>query len=72
MNKAEFQKVRKRLGANIRHLRKEQGWSQEDLAFECGLHRTYIGAIERGEQNVSIDNITKIALTLGVGVGDLI
>jgi transcriptional regulator with XRE-family HTH domain len=45
----------------VRKLRKDIGWSQEEFADECGLHRTYIGAIERGERNVSLNNIHAIA-----------
>ena len=52
------------LGFQIRQLRKARGWSQEDLASHSGLHRTYIGSIERGEQNVSSLNIRKIAKAL--------
>jgi transcriptional regulator with XRE-family HTH domain len=48
-------------GKRVRELRKRKGYSQEELADKAGLHRTYIGSIERGEQNVSIDNIDKIA-----------
>ncbi|MBN9310334.1 MAG: helix-turn-helix transcriptional regulator [Devosia sp.] len=52
--------------ANIKRLRKERGMSQEDLAFESGLHRTYISGIERGIRNVGLDNIGVIAEALGV------
>lgn len=51
---------------NIKRLRKERGMSQEDLAFESGLHRTYISGIERGIRNVGLDNIGVIAEALGV------
>ena len=47
------------------------GYSQESFADACGLHRTYVGAIERGERNVSIDNIARIADALGVHIADL-
>lgn len=57
---------RRIFGANMLSLRKAKGLSQEALAFECGLHRTYIGSIERGERNISIDNIERIATALGV------
>ena len=53
--------TRKQLGKRIRQIRKKQNMSQEELGFRAGLHRTYIGAIERAEQNVSIDNLHKIA-----------
>lgn len=64
-------KIRKEFGKKVRSLRQEKGFSQEDFAFECGLHRTYVGAVERGERNVSIDNIAKIAQALDVKIGDL-
>ena len=54
------------LARNMRRLRTELGLSQEDLADRCGLHRTYIGSVERAERNVSIDNIDKIAAALNV------
>ena len=63
--------VRKRFGAIVRGRRKAQSYSQESFADACGLHRTYIGAIERGERNVSIDNIARIAETLGLDIADL-
>ncbi len=64
--------ARKRLGKMIRRLRKKQKISQEELGFRAKLHRTYIGAIERAEQNVSIDNIHKIAKALKVYPRDLL
>lgn len=63
--------VRKAFGKRVREIRKENSYSQEQLADKSGLHRTYIGAIERGEQNVSLDNIGKIAKALKVKVVDL-
>jgi len=53
------------LGRIIRERRKARGWSQEDLGFESGLHRTYIGVLERGEKNVSLRNLILVAETLG-------
>lgn len=64
--------TRKQLGKKIRQIRKKQGISQEELGFKSGLHRTYIGAIERAEQNVSIDNLHKIAKALKVPPKDLL
>lgn len=55
-----------KFGRHIQMLRKAQGFSQEDLALRCGLHRTYIGGIERGERNVALINILKLAEALSV------
>ena len=57
--------IRKTVGLKIRNLREKKGWSQEELAYEAGLHRAYIGHIERGEKNIGIQNLEKIARTLG-------
>jgi ribosome-binding protein aMBF1 (putative translation factor) len=59
-------RLRKAFGKKVREIRKTKGFSQESLAEAADLHRTYIGSIERGEQNVSIDNIDKIAKALKV------
>jgi len=64
--------ARQRLAANIRSMRKKLGISQEALADLAGLHRTYVGSIERGERNVSIDNIERLARALGQDVLDLL
>lgn len=56
--------LRRRFAANIKERRKDLGLSQEQLAFESGLHRTYISGIERGIRNVGIDNIGIIAVAL--------
>jgi len=58
------------LGERVRFVRKRLSLSQEGLAERCGLHRTYIGGIERGERNVSLDNIYKIARALEIHVGE--
>lgn len=63
---------KKLFGNKVRAVRKERGWSQEVLADACELDRTYIGGIERGERNVSIMNIAKIAQALGVRASSLI
>ena len=63
---------RKRFGERIRTLRKQAGLSQEELAAACGLHRTYIGAVERGERNLSLLNIVQLAHALRVKPADLL
>ncbi|WP_413458990.1 helix-turn-helix domain-containing protein [Herbaspirillum huttiense] len=54
------------LAFNVRLLRVQKGWSQEALALECGLDRTYVSAVERSRWNVSLSNIEAIAKALGV------
>lgn len=60
-----------RFGKRVRKLRSDQDYSQEGFAHACDLDRTYIGGIERGERNVALRNIEKIAKTLGVSVAEL-
>lgn len=55
---------RSRFGECIRQLRLAKDWSQEELAVRSGLHPTYIGGIERGERNLGLDNILKLARAL--------
>ena len=57
---------KKLVGKCIRELRLNKGVSQEALADEAGVHRTYMGSVERGERNISLDNIVKIARALKV------
>ena len=54
------------LGKNMRRLRAARGLSQEALAHECGINRTYLSGVERAERNVSVDNIARIAKGLKV------
>ena len=63
--------ILERFGLRLRELRKEQGYSQERFAAACGLDRTYIGGIERGERNVALRNIESIAQTLGISMAEL-
>ncbi len=58
--------VRQRVGINLRKFRKARGFSQEKLAFECGLHRTYISGVERGVRNPTVLVLEEIALALSV------
>lgn len=55
-----------KFGLEVRRIRKARNWSQEELADACGLDRTYIGGIERGERNIALINIHKLAVALGV------
>jgi transcriptional regulator with XRE-family HTH domain len=64
--------IRQTLAQNVRRLRAELGLSQESLADRAGLHRTYVGSIERCERNVSIDNIAKLAAALKVSPSELL
>jgi transcriptional regulator with XRE-family HTH domain len=59
-------------GARVRALRRERGWSQEQLAHAAGLDRTYVGSVERGERNIALDNIWLLADTLHVKPADLL
>ncbi len=63
--------TRKQFGKRLRELRKKAELSQEELGFRAGIHRTYVGAIERGEQNLSIDNIHKLAKALKISPDEL-
>ena len=58
-------------GLRLRQLRKAKGYSQEGFALECGLDRSYVGAIERGERNLSLRNIRIIAHRLGITLSEL-
>ena len=62
---------RERFGRQVRGYRKAKDWSQEKLAAETGLDRTYIGGVERGQRNIALLNIHKIADALGIQVQKL-
>ncbi len=64
--------IKKQLGQKIKDLRLRAGYSQEELAGKANLHRTYMSDIERGERNVSVQNIKKIADALGVDPSELL
>lgn len=64
--------IGERIGLNIRRIREERGLSQEKLAALADLHRAYVGQIERGEKNIGLKNLEKIAIALQVGAKDLL
>lgn len=66
------QSARERLAQRLRAERANRGLSQERLADLAGVHRTYVGSIERSERNVSIDNIEQLATALGLDISDLL
>jgi transcriptional regulator with XRE-family HTH domain len=61
----------KRFGGRVRTLREQTGLSQEALAAKAGIHRTYMGGVERGERNICLRNIIRLAQALGVQPRDL-
>ncbi len=67
----EHRDVLKRFGIRVRELRTAKGFSQESFASHCGLDRTYIGGIERGERNLALRNIAAIAKALDVTISEL-
>ncbi len=68
-SKANYLKI---FGTNIRRIREALGISQEELAHRAGLHRTYIGGIERGERNLGLNNLVKLALALETEPSELL
>lgn len=60
------------LGENLRKAREAQGWSQEEFAAKCGVHRTYVGGVERAEYNVTILTLRKFTKTLGIRLEDAV
>lgn len=67
----EMKAIGVKFGQRVRELREAKHLSQEDLAFRAGVHRTYLGGIERGERNPSLRNIAALAKALGVKLPDL-
>ena len=72
MGESEETKLQQVFGARLREVRKQRGFSQESLALACGLDRTYIGGVERGERNISLINIYKIASALGISAREIL
>jgi transcriptional regulator with XRE-family HTH domain len=64
--------VRRRVGLNVKRFRAERGLSQEELAFECGLHRTYVSGVERGVRNPTVMVLERIAKALKVATSMLL
>ena len=67
----EPHRARHLLARRVRVLRAMRGWTQEGLAAESDLHRTYVSGIERGMRNVGLDNLERLAQALNVSLGDL-
>jgi transcriptional regulator with XRE-family HTH domain len=65
------QTLAQRMGKVVRSFRVEAGLSQEELAARCGLHRTYIGSIERGEKTITIETVHKLAKAFGISMTQL-
>lgn len=67
-----MEEILKALGQRIRELRLKQGYSQESFADHCGVHRTFMGTIERGESNLSFSNLVKVSRGLGITLSRLL
>ena len=63
---------RKLLGQRIQKLRDQEGWSQEEFAARCGINRSYMGRIERGELNLTLETVQKVAKELNETVSALL
>lgn len=72
MQKVPSSELRNILAQNVRSFRKVNGFSQEELADRCELHRTYIGSVEREERNVSLSTLETLSRALGVSVAELL
>lgn len=63
--------IKLKFGKRVRHFRQARGMSQEELAIRCELDRSYIGGVERGERNISLVNIQRISVALGIKTAEL-
>lgn len=70
--KASARDPRAEFGRRVRRHRKDLGWTLEELAEEAQMHWTYIGSVERGERNLSLINIVRLARVLGIGPEELV
>jgi transcriptional regulator with XRE-family HTH domain len=68
----EVQEILTALGQRVRELRLKRGYSQEAFADLCGVHRTFMGTIERGESNISFSNLVKISSALGITLSQMV
>jgi transcriptional regulator with XRE-family HTH domain len=71
MRKRSAAEIQKIFGERVREIRKQKRLSQETLALMCHLDRTYVGGVERGERNISLVNICRIAKALGIDAKEL-
>lgn len=69
---SDVNRVNRIFGERVRQLRLMKGLTQEELGLQCGLHRTYIGQIERAEKNITLQSMYKIANTLDMEIKDLV
>ena len=67
----DTENVKALFGQRLRKLRRLRGWSQEEFALHAGLDRSYLGSVERGERNISLENISVLATALGVPAAEL-
>lgn len=67
-----MQEIQEKIGNRIRALRSKRGWSQEEFADRCGIHRGHMGQIERGEKDVSASTLVKVGKGLGMTVSALL
>lgn len=72
MTSLRDKKFLKELGGRIRALRQDRGWTQQQFADQCGLHRTYVAGTERGERNVTVISLRTLAEVLRVSPGELL
>jgi transcriptional regulator with XRE-family HTH domain len=71
MHMGSLTTTHKKLGERIKQLRKEQNMTQEDLAFKVAVDRSYMGFVERGEKNPTLDKLIKIANALSISLSEL-